>query len=175
MVRPGMGAGSVTGGASYASAPMQAIVQGSGCFGWLKARDSGCRPSPGRQFRVFRLRSDEDGDAGVGIFPEREEIVVGGAGFGACGVSIGTLQRLRLKRVGAGEAEMRQCADGFVAYNAAMVEDFLELGRGAAALVGRQISFAAHVDGIQSGRESAAARRPQLVRSGGLKVLDGLR
>jgi len=34
------------------------------------------------QLRVFRLGGDEDGDVRVGVFPEREEIFVGGERFG---------------------------------------------------------------------------------------------
>ena len=34
------------------------------------------------QLCVFRLGFLEDGDVGVGIFPECEEILIGGAGFG---------------------------------------------------------------------------------------------
>jgi hypothetical protein len=33
------------------------------------------------QLRVFRLSSNEDGDVGIGVFPEREEILVGGTRF----------------------------------------------------------------------------------------------
>jgi hypothetical protein len=35
------------------------------------------------QLRVFRFRSDEDGNVGVGVFPEREEILIGRAGLAA--------------------------------------------------------------------------------------------
>src|ERR1700680_977809 len=143
--------------------------------GSLKARPSGCRSSSGRQFGVFGFGGDEDGDAGVGVFPEREEIVVGGAGFGARGFSIGTLHGLSLKRVGAGEAEMRERADGLVVYSARPAEDFLELGRGFPALMRGKIRFPAHIDRIQSGRKTPAARRSQLEGSGGLKNLNGLR
>ena len=34
------------------------------------------------QLRVLRLGFFEDGDVGVGVFPEGEEILIGGAGFG---------------------------------------------------------------------------------------------
>jgi hypothetical protein len=34
------------------------------------------------QLCVFRLGILQDGDVGVGVFPEREEILIGGAGFG---------------------------------------------------------------------------------------------
>ena len=33
------------------------------------------------QLRVFRLSSNEDGDVGVGVFPEREEILIGSTRF----------------------------------------------------------------------------------------------
>jgi hypothetical protein len=38
----------------------------------------------------------QNGDVGVGVFPESEEIFVGGEGTDACGVGIGSLVRLRL-------------------------------------------------------------------------------
>ena len=60
----------------------------------------------------------EDGDVGVGVFPEGEEILIGGAGF--CGVAG--------ESVGAGEFEMSQGADEAIGDKAAMVEDFLKLG-----------------------------------------------
>jgi len=34
------------------------------------------------QLGVFGLGGDEDGDGGVGVFPQREEILIRGAGFG---------------------------------------------------------------------------------------------
>ena len=52
------------------------------------------------QLRVLRLGFFQDGDVGVGIFPEREEIFVGGEGFGT----------IALQGVGPGEAEMRERA-----------------------------------------------------------------
>ena len=91
------------------------------------------------KLRILRFGSDEDGNVGVGVFPEREEILIGRLGFGG----------VALHGVGAGEAEMCQCADGLANYNSAMVEDFLELAGGFAALMRRQIGFAAHIDGIQ--------------------------
>jgi hypothetical protein len=45
------------------------------------------------QLGVFGLGLLEDGDVGVGVFPEPKEILVGGASFG----------RIALKRVGARE------------------------------------------------------------------------
>jgi hypothetical protein len=50
------------------------------------------------QFRVLAFPGDEDGNVGVGVFPERQEILVSSAGFGG----------VALHGVGAGEAEMRR-------------------------------------------------------------------
>ena len=36
------------------------------------------------QLCVLRLGFLQDGDVGVGVFPEREEILIGGASFGVC-------------------------------------------------------------------------------------------
>jgi len=70
------------------------------------------------QFRVLGFGGFVDGDVGVGLFPEREEIFVGGFGFGA----------FACHHVGSAQLQVRQCADGFVLHNPAMVEDFLKLG-----------------------------------------------
>src|SRR5258708_30918303 len=50
------------------------------------------------QLSVFGLGGDEDGDVGVGVFPESEEILIGGAGFGC----------ITLEHVSAGEGEPGQ-------------------------------------------------------------------
>ena len=41
------------------------------------------------QPRVFRLGLLQDGDVGVGVFPEREEILIGGFGFGSVALKTG--------------------------------------------------------------------------------------
>jgi hypothetical protein len=61
---------------------------------------------------------------------------------------------------------MCQCADGLVRHYPRMVEDFLELYCGFAALMRCQMGFSAHTDGIPRGRESAERRRFQFVRAG---------
>jgi len=71
-----------------------------------------------RELGVFGFGLLEDWDVGVGIFPEGEKILVGGAGFrGVTG-----------QGVGAGEFEMSQGADEAIADQPAMVEDFLKFG-----------------------------------------------
>lgn len=80
----------------------------------------------GSQLRVLCFGFLEDGDIGVGVFPERLEILI-------CRLGVGGVA---LHDIGPTELEMRQCADGFVEHNPAMVEDFLELDRLAALMCG---------------------------------------
>src|SRR5262250_3139350 len=56
-----------------------------------------------------------------------------------------------------------------------MVENFLELGSSFSVLVRCQVRFPARVDGIQSSGRELATAAPQLVGTGCLKSLDGLR
>src|SRR5258708_769460 len=48
------------------------------------------------QLSVFGLGGDEDGDVGVGVFPQREEVLIGPA----------RLRCIALQRVSAGEAKL---------------------------------------------------------------------
>ena len=104
---------------------------------------------------VLRFRLGEDGDVGVGVFPEREEILIG---------------RLRLGLVSrhvqrSPELELRERADRIADYDAAVIEDRLELRCGISASMCGQIGFATHVDRIQGSEESdkAAGRHAQFV------------
>jgi hypothetical protein len=90
------------------------------------------------QLRVFGFGLLEDEDVGVGVFPEREEILISRLG----------LRAVALHGIGSADLKMGECSDGFVDYNSAMVENFLELGDDFAALVRGKIGFSAHVDGI---------------------------
>jgi hypothetical protein len=74
---------------------------------------------------VLRLGFLQDRNVGVGLFPEGKEILVSGA----------TLRGVALHDIGAGEAEMGECADSFIKNDSAMVEDFLELDNCFAAIV----------------------------------------
>jgi len=59
----------------------------------------------------------QDRNVGVGILPERKEILISSAGFHV----------VALQRVGASEAKMRKCTSGAVLDKAPVVQDFLEL------------------------------------------------
>jgi hypothetical protein len=97
-----------------------------------------CKPGL-LQLRVLSFSLLQDGDVGVGVFPEREEILVRRLGLG----------RVALHNIGSADLEMGEYSDGLVDYNSAMVEDFLELGGGFAALMRGQIGFASNKNGIQ--------------------------
>ncbi len=71
------------------------------------------------QHGVLRLGFLQDGDVGVGVFPEGEEVLVSGAGLGG----------VALERVGTGEAEMGERAQRKVDDNATVVEELFRLGR----------------------------------------------
>jgi hypothetical protein len=75
------------------------------------------------QLRVLSFGLLQNGDVGIGVFPEGEEIFVGGFRLGG----------IARHRIGATDLKMRECSDEFVYYNPTMVEDFLELGSGCTA------------------------------------------
>src|SRR5882724_313487 len=109
---------------------------------WLLANSGARVPSQLRKLRepsVLGFGLLQDGDVGVGVFPEREEVLVGGAGFGG----------VAGEGVGASEAQVGQRADDAVQDYAAMVEDFLEFGGGFTSLLGGAVGFGAHIDLIQ--------------------------
>jgi hypothetical protein len=87
-------------------------------------------------FRPFGFGGDEDRDIGVGVFPKREESVVLGAGF------VGVAR----KRQGTRELGVGQGDDRAVEDEARVVQNFLKLGGGFAALAILQVSFSAHVN-----------------------------
>ena len=88
------------------------------------------------QLRVFVFGFSQDGDVRVGVFPEREEVVIGGFCF--CHVA--------LHGIRSGNLKMRERADGLIDDNSAMVEDSLKLSLGFRAPMCCQISFPAHID-----------------------------
>ena len=90
------------------------------------------------QLRVFRFRSDEDGNIRVRVFPEHEEILIGRLGF--CGVA--------LYGIGTRKLQMRQRADGFVEHNSTVVKDFLELRRRLTPMTCNQMGFSSYINWI---------------------------
>src|ERR1700730_6770576 len=104
------------------------------------------------QLRVLRFGFLQDGDVGVSVFPEGEEILISGFRFGGvAGYSVGT-----------GQAEVGQRAQREVHYDAAMVEKLLELSRCCLTLACQQVGLAAQIDRAQ---KSLAPRLGKLVRA----------
>jgi hypothetical protein len=69
------------------------------------------------QLCVFRLGLLQDWDVGVGVFPKREEVLIGRPGF----------RGITGKNIGAVEAEMGQRADWEVLHYLPVRDDFLKL------------------------------------------------
>src|SRR5271168_408221 len=88
------------------------------------------------QLGVLRLGFFQDGDVGVGVFPEGEEIFVGGERPDAGGIGIRALRGSRLQSVGTGHSQMRQRSRPAVPDDAAVVENLLKLSGGFVALSG---------------------------------------
>src|SRR4029077_2366092 len=97
------------------------------------------------QLRVLRLGLLQDGNVGVGVFPEREEIFVSSERPDAGSIGIRALRSSRLQGIGASDAQMRQRSRPAIRDNAAVVENLLKLGGGGIALPGCQICLSAYV------------------------------
>src|SRR5205823_4582058 len=119
-------------------------------------------PTSSLQLRVLRLGSLQDGDVGVGVLPEGEEVQIGSASFRA----------IALEGVGAGEAEASKRPQWEVHDGAAMVEKLLELGRRRAAIVQHQVSLATHIDWAEKTLKSR--RLTQFIRGGRLQQIHDL-
>src|SRR6202022_1791480 len=86
------------------------------------------------QLRILRLGFLQDGDVGVGVFPEREEVLVGGERPDAGGIGIRALRGSRLQGIGTSHSQSRQRSRPAIPDDAAVVENLLKLGGGSAAL-----------------------------------------
>ena len=114
---------------------------------------------------VFGFGLLQDGDVGIGVFPEGKEVLISDVSFGG----------VAGKRIGAGEPEVDEGADGLVGNDAPVVEDFLKLSGGLRSLARLQVSLSAHMDGIQSKIGTAGGRRrSQVVPNGWFQRLKGL-
>ena len=104
--------------------------------------------------------------SGIGVFPEGEEILIGGLCLG----------RVARQRVGASELQVRQRADGIADHDAAVIENLLEFRGGFGALVRGQIGHATHIDRIQATekRIEVDCRYGQFIRNGDLQQVDRL-
>src|SRR5437667_303588 len=119
------------------------------------------------QLRVLRLGFLQDGDVGVGVFPEREEVVVGGERSDAGGVGIRPLRGSRLQGIGASYSQMCQRSGPAVPDDPAVVENLLKLGGSSTALSGCQVCFSAYIGRIEAGNIHDEPNLPQLDRDRG--------
>src|SRR5215469_4606492 len=103
------------------------------------------------QLRVLDFGLLVDGDVGVGVFPEGEEILVSGERSDSGGVGIGPLRSSRLQRIGTRNTQMSQGSRPAVPHDAAVVDDLLKLGGCFLALSSCEVCLAANVGGIEAG------------------------
>jgi hypothetical protein len=103
------------------------------------------------QLCVLRLGFLQNGDAGIGVLLEDEEVFVGYECAYAGGVDIRALRRLCLQSAGASNFRMRQCSCPTVPHHAAVVENVSKLGGGSAALSGCQVCLSSHINRIKAG------------------------
>src|SRR5208282_165335 len=104
------------------------------------------------QLRVLRFGFSQDGDVGIGVFPEGEKISVGGKRPDAGGIGIRSLRGSRLQSVGTSYSQMRQCSCPAVPDDPAVVENLLKLGGGSTALPGCQVCLAAFIHMVEAGK-----------------------
>jgi hypothetical protein len=81
----------------------------------------------------------EDRNIRVGVFPEREEILVGGERPSAGGIGIRALRSSRLQSVGTCHSQMCQGSRPAVHDDPAVVDDLLKLGGGSTSLSKTQL------------------------------------
>src|SRR6266852_3226459 len=113
------------------------------------------------QLRIFCFGLLKDGDVRVGIFPQREEVLIGGAGPG----------RIAFESVRTAEVEVGESTKGKIYDDPPMVNELLKFSRCLSALATPQKSLAANEDRIQA---SDGRTSPQFVRRSRLKKRDGL-
>src|SRR5438552_238370 len=90
------------------------------------------------QLRVLCLGLLQDEDVGVGVFPEREEVLVCVLCFGCVAVHC----------VGSSKLKMRERAQREVHHETRTVENLLELSRGVVAPMKQQVRLATQIDRI---------------------------
>ena len=110
------------------------------------------RVPPLLQLRVLCLGFLEEWDLGVGVFPEGEEILVGGAGGGD----------VSLEDASARQTEMGKGGSHCVARHCSVIENVLEFPSSVGAISDPQIGQASGVNGRQSPRSSELVRASHL-------------
>ena len=123
------------------------------CGGEIIPRDhwnSNKSQSESLQLRVLGFGFFQNGDVGIGVFPQREELFVGGEGMQPGRIAARAGGTSRLQRVSACDTQMRQSSRPAVPDDPTMIENLLELVGGGRALSGSQVGLAAHIKRIQA-------------------------
>src|SRR5580700_5643299 len=95
--------------------------------------------------RELNLGLFQDGDVGVGVFPDCEEIFVGRECPSAGGIGIRALRGLLLQSVRPRYSQMRQGSRPAVPDDAAVVENLLKLDSSRTTLPGCYVCFSSNV------------------------------
>jgi len=93
----------------------------------------------------------QNGSVGVGVFPQGEEIFVGGERPDPGGIGIRSLRGPRLQGVGPSHSQMCQGSRPAVPDDAAVVENLLKLDSGFLALSGCEICVSTDIHVIEAG------------------------
>src|ERR1035438_9707452 len=118
------------------------------------------------QLRVLCLGLLQDRNVGVGVFPEGEEVLIGGFCFGD----------VALHGIGSTQLEMSQYADRIPDHYPGVIQNFLEFLGSLSALTRSQIRLTTRIDGIESPEKTclSAARLAQFIGNGNLENFDRL-
>src|ERR1700722_8849818 len=102
------------------------------------------------QLGVLGFELFHDGGARVGVFPEGDEILIGGTCPDAGGTGIRSRRSSRLQSIGTSDAQMRQRASPAIPDDAAVVKNFLKLRGSSDALASREICLPTDVRRIKA-------------------------
>ena len=109
------------------------------------------------QLRVLCLGLFQDGDVGVGVFPEGKELLVAGPGFSG----------VARTDAGAAQLQSRHRTHGIADRQTLVIKDFLKFSSSFGTLIHRQICQTAHLNRIQSSEVGVEIERSESERSGG--------
>jgi hypothetical protein len=102
------------------------------------------------QLRVFAFRLLQDRNIRVGVFPQRQKILVRCQRPHSRRIRVRALFRFRLQRIGPRHSQLRQHAGPAVPDDVGVVQNFLELPSSGFPLAGLQIRFAADICRVQT-------------------------
>ena len=111
------------------------------------------------QLRVLRFRFFQDGDVGVGVFPDGQEILISSFGLGG----------ITFECVGAGEAEVGERASFARSCQSLVAEDLLKFDLCGRTIPGREQGLSTNISGVNATAENVIG---ELVGDAGLKDVE---